>query len=191
MTAGVWEFMDPVSTPALAEITRTHRELAATGLTRRHLIINPVLPAPTDNTDSLATAIHLRERAAIASLSAERRNPPLDQVELKATNMLSIDPAEATRSYRDHVMTNRSLTWAVASLVSDPNRWLRPYCETYSALLYLSASPHSPSIRGALKESATSPHLRENHPHRAKGAESRSCRKSRGFEPTCRPRWLF
>jgi len=25
--------MDPVSTPALAEITRTHRELAATGLT--------------------------------------------------------------------------------------------------------------------------------------------------------------
>jgi len=69
------------------------------------LIINPVLPAPTGNTDSLATAIHLRERAAIASLSAERRNPPLDQVELKATNMVSIDPAEATRSYRDHVST--------------------------------------------------------------------------------------
>jgi len=76
---------------ALAEITRTHRELATIGLTHQHLIINAVLPAPADDTDPLATAIHLRERAAIASLPAELVNLPVDQVELKATNMVGVD----------------------------------------------------------------------------------------------------
>jgi arsenite-transporting ATPase len=76
---------------ALAEITRTHRELAAIGLTQQHVIINAVLPAPADDTDLLATAIHHREQAAIASLPAELRNLPLDQVELKATNMVGVD----------------------------------------------------------------------------------------------------
>jgi arsenite-transporting ATPase len=76
---------------ALAEITRTHRELAAIGLTHQHLIINAVLPAPADDTDPLATAIHRRELAAIASLPAELRNLPVDQVELKATNMVGVD----------------------------------------------------------------------------------------------------
>ena len=76
---------------ALAEITRTHRELAAIGLTHQHLIINAILPAPADDTDPLATAIHLREQAAIASLPAELVNLPVDQVELKATNMVGVD----------------------------------------------------------------------------------------------------
>jgi len=76
---------------ALAEITRTHRELAAIGLTRQHLVINAVLPAPPDDSDPLATAIRLREQAAIASLPAELGDLPLDQVELKATNMVGVD----------------------------------------------------------------------------------------------------
>jgi arsenite-transporting ATPase len=76
---------------ALAEITRTHRELAAIGLTRQHLVINAVLPALLDDTDQLATAIHCREQAAIESLPAELRGLPLDQVELKATNMVGVD----------------------------------------------------------------------------------------------------
>jgi len=76
---------------ALAEISRTHRELAAIGLTRQHVIINAVLPAPPNDTDPLATAIHLREQAAIASLPAQLTNLPLDQVELKATNMVGVD----------------------------------------------------------------------------------------------------
>jgi arsenite-transporting ATPase len=80
---------------ALAEITRTRRELAAIGLTRQHLIINAVLPAPADDSDPLATAIRLREQAAIASLPAELRDLPLDQVELKATNMVGLDALEA------------------------------------------------------------------------------------------------
>ena len=76
---------------ALAEITRTHRELAAIGLTRQHLIINAVLPTPLDDTDPLEIAIYRREQAAIASLPAELRDLPLDQVELKATNMVGVD----------------------------------------------------------------------------------------------------
>jgi arsenite-transporting ATPase len=79
---------------ALAEIMRTHRELAAIGLTRQHVIINAVLPAPLDDTDPLATAIRLREQAAIASLPDQLRDLPLDQVELKATNMVGVDALE-------------------------------------------------------------------------------------------------
>jgi arsenite-transporting ATPase len=76
---------------ALAEIMRTHRELAAIGLTRQHVIINAVLPAPPDESDPLATAIRVREQAVIASLPAELRDLPLDQVKLKATNMVGVD----------------------------------------------------------------------------------------------------
>jgi arsenite-transporting ATPase len=76
---------------AIAEIMRTHRELAAIGLTRQHVIINAVLPAPLDDTDPLGTAIRLREQAAIASLPTQLRDLPLDQVELKATNMVGVD----------------------------------------------------------------------------------------------------
>jgi arsenite-transporting ATPase len=76
---------------AIAEITRTHRELAAIGLTRQHVVINAVLPAPADDGDLLATAIRLREQAAIAALPAQLRSLPLDQVELKATNMVGVD----------------------------------------------------------------------------------------------------
>ena len=75
----------------LAEITRTHGELAAIGLTHQHVVINAVLPGPPDDSDPLATAIHLREQTAIASMPVELRNLPLDQVELKATNLVGID----------------------------------------------------------------------------------------------------
>ena len=57
----------------LAEIARTHRELAAIGLTRQHVVINGVLPAPADDTDPLSAAIYQREQQAIASLPDELR----------------------------------------------------------------------------------------------------------------------
>ena len=79
---------------SLAEITRTHGELAAIGLSRQHVVINAVLPAPSDDRDPLANAIRRREQAAIASLPAELSNLPLDQVELKATNMVGVDALE-------------------------------------------------------------------------------------------------
>ncbi|WP_433611986.1 arsenical pump-driving ATPase [Prescottella agglutinans] len=74
----------------LAEIARTHTELADIGLTEQHVVINGVLPAP-DRGDELATAIYDREQAALAALPADLRKLPLDQVELKSTNMVGID----------------------------------------------------------------------------------------------------
>lgn len=79
----------------LAEITRTHRELADIGLTHQHVVINGVLPAPGDDTDPLATAIYRREQAAIAGLPDELAQLPTDQVPLKATNIVGIDALES------------------------------------------------------------------------------------------------
>jgi arsenite/tail-anchored protein-transporting ATPase len=80
---------------ALAEITRTHRELAAIGLTSQYLVINAALPDPPDDSDPLANAIHRREQAAIGSLPAELRDLPLDQVQLKASNMVGVEALRA------------------------------------------------------------------------------------------------
>ena len=78
-------------TSTLAEITRTHRELAAIGLMHQYVVINGVLPAPADDNDPLASAIYRREQQAISGLPDELRSLPLDQVELKATNIVGID----------------------------------------------------------------------------------------------------
>ena len=78
-------------TSTLNEITRTHRELAAIGLNHQYVVINGVLPAPADDSDPLASAIYRREQAAVAALPDELRALPLDQVELKATNIVGID----------------------------------------------------------------------------------------------------
>ena len=75
---------------ALSEIARTHTELAAIGLTRQYVVINAVLPAPADDTDTLAAAIYQRERAAIAALPQALRGLTVDQVELKPDNMVGI-----------------------------------------------------------------------------------------------------
>ena len=78
-------------TSTLAEITRTHRELSAIGLAHQYVVINGVLPAPEDDSDALASAIYRREQAAIDALPTELQALPLDQVELKATNIVGID----------------------------------------------------------------------------------------------------
>lgn len=78
-------------TSTLAEIARTHTELAAIGLSRQHVVINGVLPVPTTGTDPLADAIHAREQAAIAAMPAELRALPTDLVELKAANLVGLD----------------------------------------------------------------------------------------------------
>ena len=75
----------------LAEITRTHAELAAIGLNHQYVVINGVLPTPADDGDPLAAAIYRREQQAIADLPEELRALPLDQVDLKATNIVGID----------------------------------------------------------------------------------------------------
>jgi arsenite/tail-anchored protein-transporting ATPase len=75
----------------LTEITRTHRELAAIGLTHQYIVINGILPASAGQSDPLAAAIYQREQRAIASLPDELRSLPVDQVELKATNIMGLD----------------------------------------------------------------------------------------------------
>ena len=74
----------------LAEIARTHTELADIGLANQYVVINGVLPAD-DDADELAAAIRAREQAALADLPAELRALPFDEVDLKATNMVGID----------------------------------------------------------------------------------------------------
>src|SRR5690606_18222130 len=73
------------------EITRTHRELAAIGLTHQYVVINGVLPAGAASGDPLAAAIYAREQRAIASLPDELRVLPTDQVDLKGTNIVGLD----------------------------------------------------------------------------------------------------
>jgi arsenite-transporting ATPase len=97
---------------ALAETARTCRELAAIGLTQQHLVINGVLPTPDDDSDPLATAIYRREQDAIAHLPAELAALPIDQVELKATNIVGVD-AVAT-------LFTRTATAPVTAASSDP-----------------------------------------------------------------------
>jgi arsenite/tail-anchored protein-transporting ATPase len=73
----------------LAEIARTHLELASIGLTRQYVVVNGVLPAPPDD-DPLAAAIYRREQRAIASMPEELRSLPIDQVELKPANIVGL-----------------------------------------------------------------------------------------------------
>ncbi|MDZ4232322.1 MAG: TRC40/GET3/ArsA family transport-energizing ATPase, partial [Dietzia sp.] len=73
----------------LAEIARTHRELASIGLTHQYVVINGVLPV-AGHSDPLAAAIHEREQRAIAGLPEELRALPLDQVDLKDTNIVGL-----------------------------------------------------------------------------------------------------
>ena len=75
----------------LAEVARTHQELAATGLTRQNLVINGVLSAEEAAYDALAAAIHHREQAAIAGMPAALRKLPVDQLPLKAFNMVGVE----------------------------------------------------------------------------------------------------
>ncbi|UOT03913.1 arsenical pump-driving ATPase [Rhodococcus opacus] len=78
----------------LAEIARTHTELADIGLTHQHVVVNGVLPTPED-CDQLAAAIRDHEQAALDALPRELRTLPLDEIELKATNMVGISALES------------------------------------------------------------------------------------------------
>ncbi|WP_172651977.1 arsenical pump-driving ATPase [Rhodococcus opacus] len=78
----------------LAEIARTHTELADIGLTHQHVVVNGVLPTAED-CDQLAAAIRDREQAALDALPRELRTLPLDEIELKATNMVGISALES------------------------------------------------------------------------------------------------
>ncbi len=75
----------------LREAARTHAELAAIGLTKQYLVINGVLPQRETAQDPLAAAIFEREQAALAAMPDVLRALPLDQVSLKAFNLVGLD----------------------------------------------------------------------------------------------------
>jgi arsenite-transporting ATPase len=74
----------------LREVTRTHDELAALGLSQQHLVVNGVLPADEAAVDPLAAAIRRREQAALASMPEALRALPRDQVALKPFNLVGV-----------------------------------------------------------------------------------------------------
>ncbi|MBJ8341288.1 arsenical pump-driving ATPase [Antrihabitans sp. YC3-6] len=76
---------------ALSEIDRTRAELASIGMTTQYVVVNGVLPVSTGTVDTLAAAVHRRERAALDHLPSALRSLPLDLIELKATNLIGVE----------------------------------------------------------------------------------------------------
>ncbi|MPV35952.1 arsenical pump-driving ATPase [Georgenia subflava] len=75
---------------AVAEIERTHAELAALGVREQHVIVNAVMPRPAGS-DELATAVFEREQAVLADLPPALRDLPTDVLALKGDNMVGLD----------------------------------------------------------------------------------------------------
>jgi len=74
---------------AVAEVARTHTELAALGMERQHLVVNAVMPRPTSG-DALAGAVFDREQAVLADLPPELAALPRDVLALKGQNMVGL-----------------------------------------------------------------------------------------------------
>ncbi len=77
-------------TSGLAEIARTHTELAAIGLRHQYVVINGVLPEAAGD-DALAAGIRRREHAAIDAAPSELAGLPTDLIDLKAANMVGVE----------------------------------------------------------------------------------------------------
>lgn len=75
---------------SLAEVDRTHGELAEIGMTEAHLVINGVLPEVAGD-ESLARAVREREQAAITAMPAAIAALPRDLIDLREQNMVGVD----------------------------------------------------------------------------------------------------
>lgn len=75
----------------LREADRTHRELAAIGLTQQYLVVNGVFPAAEVAGDPLAQAICAREALALQAMPAALTQLPTDQIALKPFNLVGLD----------------------------------------------------------------------------------------------------
>lgn len=75
---------------ALREIDRTHTELVALGMTCQYVVVNAVMPRPSEDTDPLASAVYRREQAALADMPSALRVLPRDHIDLKADNMVGL-----------------------------------------------------------------------------------------------------
>lgn len=79
---------------ALAEVARTHAELAAIGLglNQQYLVVNGLLPAGEVKSDPLAASILKREQAALSTMPETLRALPSDQLELKPFDLVGLEP---------------------------------------------------------------------------------------------------
>src|SRR5512134_2195333 len=75
---------------ALAEVTRTSRELAAIGIRNQHLAINGLMPDQSDG-DVLAAALAERDRVALATMDADLAHLPRETFPLRAENLVGIE----------------------------------------------------------------------------------------------------
>jgi arsenite/tail-anchored protein-transporting ATPase len=75
---------------ALAEIGRTHDELADIGLTQQYVVVNGMMPEDAA-TDSLSAAVRAREVVAMAGIPANVADLPMDILPLKSRNMVGVD----------------------------------------------------------------------------------------------------
>lgn len=75
---------------AIAEVARTHEELAGIGLTRQFLVINGILPETEGTVDPLAASICQREQSAIRELPAVLARLPIDRISLKPFNLVGL-----------------------------------------------------------------------------------------------------
>ncbi|WP_317619319.1 arsenical pump-driving ATPase [Laspinema sp. D2d] len=90
----------------LDEVVRTHKELADIGFSQQNLVINGVLPAREASHDVLAAALYQREQKAIANLPQVLQNLPLDQLPLKAQNLVGVAALSSLFSERDESTTD-------------------------------------------------------------------------------------
>ncbi len=75
---------------ALAEVTRTSRELAAIGIRNQYLAINGLMPADTGG-DPLAVALAERDQAALAAMDADIAHLPREAFLLRSENLVGIE----------------------------------------------------------------------------------------------------
>jgi arsenite/tail-anchored protein-transporting ATPase len=95
--AAVAALADPVRTrlvlvaraqeSGLAEVARTHEELARIGMTEQHLVLNGLMPP---GEDALVAAVRSREQAALAGLPAVLAGLPRDELALRPQNMVGL-----------------------------------------------------------------------------------------------------
>lgn len=78
---------------AVAEVERTHDELAALGMTHQHLVVNAVLPRPAGE-DVLAQAVFAREQAVLAALPATLAALPRDELALRDADVVGLAALE-------------------------------------------------------------------------------------------------
>ena len=93
-------------TSSINEIARTHAELASLGMDQQHVVINGILPKPKlGDDDELSEAIYRREQQVIANFPRELESLPVDEIDLKATNMIGIDALADLFIPQEHQIT--------------------------------------------------------------------------------------